>query len=118
MESCPPSSDCNVTTLTSYTPDGNVATITAVNSATGNQITQYIYGTTLTNSAVATSNLKSAEIYPDSVDGSDQITFRYDRQNELIQTQDQNGTVHVYDRDKLGRPIEDRVTLLGYGVDA
>ena len=31
--------------------------------------------------------------------------------------QDQNGTVHEYDYDLLGRQIEDRVTAVGPGVD-
>lgn len=44
--------DENVTTRTTYTPDGNVATLTAVNPVTGDQTTQYLYGTTLENSAV------------------------------------------------------------------
>ena len=39
--------DVNVTTLTSYTPDGNIATLTAKNPVTGDQATRYLYGTTL-----------------------------------------------------------------------
>ena len=35
---CEPSDDKNVTTRTSYNPDGNVATITAVNPKTGDQV--------------------------------------------------------------------------------
>jgi len=30
---------------------------------------------------------------------------------------DQNGTVHTFDYDGLGRPIQDRITTLGAGVD-
>ena len=36
---CEPSADTNVTTRTSYTADGNVASITAVNPTTGDQVT-------------------------------------------------------------------------------
>ncbi|HUG71071.1 MAG TPA: RHS repeat domain-containing protein [Pirellulaceae bacterium] len=42
----PESDDTNVTVETAYNADGNVAAITAKNSITGDQVTQYIYGTT------------------------------------------------------------------------
>ena len=77
---CPRSADENVTVRTAYNADGYVSSVTADNSSTGDQTTQYIYGTTLSESGVATSILKRAEVYPDSVDGSDRITFEYDRQ--------------------------------------
>ena len=73
--------------MTGYNADGNVSTITAVNSATGNQVTTYVYGTTLTDSAIATSILKRAEVYPDSVDADDRITFKYNRQREETEMQ-------------------------------
>jgi long-subunit fatty acid transport protein len=40
---CPASDDVNVTVQTTYTPDGDVATLTAVNAITGNQVTTYTY---------------------------------------------------------------------------
>ena len=103
--------------LTAYNADGNVSAVTAVNAATGNQVTQFVYGTTLATSGVASSLLKSAEVYPDSVGGSDQITFTYNRQGEQTGLTDQNGTVHAYAYDKLGRRTQDRVTMLGSGID-
>ncbi|MCY2964772.1 MAG: hypothetical protein NT069_14230 [Planctomycetota bacterium] len=114
---CGASDDTNVTVQTSYTADGQIATITAVNSNTGNQITQYVYGTTLSDSAIATSNLKRSEVYPDSVDSDDSIKFTYNRQGKVTTKTDQNGTVHSYDFDKLGRGTEGRVTTLASGVD-
>src|SRR4029077_1711691 len=36
---------------------------------------------------------------------------------QVISVTDQNGTVHEYDFDKLGRKTQDRVTTLGNGVD-
>ncbi len=45
------SDDTNVTVLTAYNADGNVSSITAVNSVTGDQTTQYVYGTTLPTAA-------------------------------------------------------------------
>lgn len=116
-ETCAASDDVNITVRTTYNADGNVATLTAVNSATGDQVTQYIYGTTLADSAIAASTLKRAEIYPDSVDNDDRITFSYNRQGQSVGMRDQNGTVHAYDYDLLGRPTQDRVTTLGSGVD-
>lgn len=114
---CIASADIDVAVLTSYTPDGNIATITAVNSATGNQVTRYAYGTKLPDSAVATSNLKRAEFYPDSEDDSDRIAFTYNRQGEIVKAIDQNGTAHVFEYDLLGRRIEDRITTLAPGID-
>jgi RHS repeat-associated protein len=125
--------DQNVTTETTYTPDDQVATSTAVNPATGNQVTQYVYGTTLSDSGVASSDLLRAVIYPDSTntytmsggvptfsDGSggyDRVEYQYDRLGEETQVEDQNGTVHDYYFDELGRQTEDVVTALGTGID-
>lgn len=114
---CDPSDDIDVTVQTAYNADGNVASITAINPVTGNQTTQYVYGTTLSDSLVASSLLKRAEIYPDSVDGSDKIFFEYNRQAETTKITDQAGTVHQVDYDKLARQIHDRITTLGSGVD-
>ena len=105
-----------MTTRTSYTPDGNVASITAVNPATGDQVTNYTYGTTLADSDIATSTLKRYETYPDSVGGSDRVAFTYNRQRQVTSLTDQNGTVHSFDFDKLGRSTQDRITTLGSGV--
>ena len=107
-----------MTVLTAYNADGNVSAVTAVNSSTGNQVTQFVYGTTLSSSGIASSLLKSAEVYPDSVGGSDQVTFTYNRQGEPTTVTDQNGTVHAYDYDGLGRRTQDCVTALGTGIDA
>jgi YD repeat-containing protein len=114
---CPPSDDAQIRVLTAYNADGNVSSITAVNRSTGDQLTQYVYGTTLSDSDLASSQLKRYEVLPDSVGGSDRLSFAYNRQGEVIQVTDQNGTVHAYDYDLLGRKTQDRVTVLGTGVD-
>ncbi|MEJ7594318.1 MAG: hypothetical protein WKF77_22505 [Planctomycetaceae bacterium] len=114
---CAPSAETNVTVETAYNADGNVSSITAKNSTTGDQTTQYVYGTTLSDSFVASSMLKRAEIYPDSVDSSDKIFFEYNRLGETTKITDQGGTVHEFDYDKLGRQTQDRITTLGSGVD-
>ena len=117
-DGCACSDDTNVTVRTAYNADGNVSSITAENSATGNQTTQFVYGTTLSDSDVASSLLKREEVYPDSVGGSDKIVFSYNRQQQLTSVTDQAGTVHSYVYDKLGRMTQDRVTTLGSGVDS
>src|SRR5262249_47800330 len=104
---CAPSGDPNVTVQAAYNADGKVSQVTALNSATGSQVTQFVYGTTLADSAVASSLLKVREVYPDSVSGSDQVSLAYNRQGELTSLADQNGTVHVLDYDKLGRRTQD-----------
>jgi len=120
--------DTNVTVLTAYNADGHVSEITAVSSFTGNQTTKYVYGTTTTDSGIASSLLKRAEIYPDSDDVADplgngpddtydRIEFKYNRQGDVSEIKDQNETVHAFEYDKLGRRIHDRVTALGTGVD-
>jgi RHS repeat-associated protein len=109
--------DVNVTVLTAYNADGNVSSITAKNQVTGDQTTTYVYGTTLSDSEIASSLLKRKEIYPDSVDADDVIAFEYNRQGEVTEMKDQNGTIHAYDFDKLGRQTQDRVTTLGTDVD-
>ena len=114
---CSPSADANVTVETAYNADGNVSSITAKNASTGDQVTQYVYGTTLSDSAIASSLLKRKEIYPDSTGDSDAILFEYNRQSQVTKQTDQGGTVHEYNYDKLGRQTHDRVTTLGTGVD-
>lgn len=122
------SDDVNVTVRTAYNADGNVSRITAVNSITGDQTTRYVYGTTLSDSGIASSLLKRAEIYPDSDDVADplgngtdgiydRIEFKYNRQGEVTEIKDQNETVHAFNYDTLGRRIHDRIVALGSGVD-
>ncbi|WP_437191561.1 glycosyltransferase [Planctomicrobium sp. SH527] len=114
---CAQSDDTNRTTQYTYTADGQQATMTAVNSRTGNQTTTYTYGTTLANSGVASSLLLRSITYPDSTSGSDVVLYSYNRQRQRTTLTDQRGCVHTYDYDKLGRLVQDRVTTLGTGVD-
>ena len=110
-------SDVNVTVLTSYTPDDNVATLTAVNPATGNQTTRYLYGVSLPASAIARNDLLAAVLYPDAADSTDSVQYQYNLQSQVVAMQDQNGTIHAYSFDGMGRPVSDRVQTLGTGVD-
>jgi RHS repeat-associated protein len=112
-----------------YTADGQRKTITARQQNSANdQVTRYVYGTTLSDSDIARSDLLRAVIYPDSDDADsplgngsdgvyDRVEHRYNRQGEIKETKDQNGTVHTFEFDSLARPIHDRITTLGSGVD-
>ncbi|NUQ66081.1 MAG: RHS repeat-associated core domain-containing protein, partial [Pirellulales bacterium] len=120
--------DEDVTVEITYNADGQLATLTAKNPTAGDQTTRYVFGTTLSDSGIARSDLLRAEIYPDSDDTADplgngqdgvydRVEFRYNRQGERIEKKDQNGTVHAHDFDRLGRLIHDRVTTVGTGID-
>lgn len=120
--------DTNKTTEYSYSNDGLLETLCCKNSDTGDQTTRWQYGTTTNDSDIASSQLLRAKIYPDSDDATnpldngtdgvyDRVEYEYNRLSEIIQKHDQNGTIHQYDHDGLGRIIHDRVTTLGSGVD-
>jgi len=114
---CSASADTNRTTQISYTPDGQIASLIAVNASTGNQVTTYSYGTTLGDSDIATSHLLRKVTYPDSAGGSDVVLHTYNRQMQPTSLTDQNGSVHQFVYDLQGRKTQDRVTTLGSGVD-
>jgi RHS repeat-associated protein len=107
----------NKTTLLTYYAGKKLATLTLNNSITGNQTTRWVYGSTLADSGVASGDLLSAKIYPDSTSGSDQILYGYNRLGQLSEQTDQNGTVREFNYDKLGRLSDDMATTLGAGVD-
>ncbi|WP_428305401.1 RHS repeat-associated core domain-containing protein [Lacipirellula sp.] len=98
---------------TTYTADGQVATLTAINGTTGSQTTTYAYGVDLTNSAVATKDLLRMTTCPDN----GYVTYEYNRQSQRTKMADQNGSIHEYAYDKLGRQTDDRVTTIAGGVD-
>ena len=126
--------DQDVTTETTYTPDGQVATSTVVNPATGNQTTTYVYGSDLGAAGegftplIHDNDLLRAVIYPDSTNsvtdvasgsttGYDRVEYQYDRQGEQIEETDENGTVHDYFFDDLGRQTANQVTHFAADVD-
>ena len=106
-------------TETAYAAGGQVKTLTAKNATTGDQITTYAYGTVLAgtglaNSKIASNALLASVTYPDSA--LDKVSYEYNRQGQSIQMTDQNGSVHDYEYDSLGRRVEDKVAP-GTGVD-
>ena len=113
-----------------YSADGQVATLTAKNSFTGDQTTRNVFGTDVggITPLIYRNDLLRAVIYPDSDDPADlsgngadgtydRVEYSYNRQSERITMKDQNETVHSYTSDKLGRPLEDEVVSFGMGID-
>jgi len=101
--------DENVTVEMTYAPSGKVATLTAKNLTTGDQVTTYEYDSF---------GRLFREFYPDSKNSLDDcVEFRYNCLGEVVAKRDQNGTIHVYEYDNLGRRLHDRITTLGDGVD-
>lgn len=111
----------NVIKQTAHEPDG----------ANGDEIqmTEYVYGVTAgsssndTDSLVTSENLLKEVRYPDESTGSPgttseyKVQYAYNRLGELRAVTDQNGTIHTYDRDILGRVTKDWVTTFGTNVD-
>jgi RHS repeat-associated protein len=111
--------DQNQTTNHTYNADGRLATLTAVNptsgGGTGNQTTTYTYGVTLTGSAIASNDLLASVQYPAS---TPTVQFAYNRQRNVTQMTDENGTAHAYSYDLSGRLKVDAVTLAsGTAID-
>jgi RHS repeat-associated protein len=111
-----PSADTDKTTEYTYNANGQIATLKAKNSTTGDQTTTWTYGTTLTDSDIASNELLRYVQYPDG-SVSDRMEYKYNRQGQQTEIKDQNGNVRTLEYDKLGRLEHDRVTTLGSGVD-
>jgi RHS repeat-associated protein len=135
--------DCgglNRTTNFTYTLDNLIATMTAVNPATGNQTTTWTYGTTLADSGVARNDLLRHVQYPDiggwaglsvgdwaqlGVDdwsalpagAGDLVAYAYNRLGQQTGITDQRGTVRTFYYDLLGRLTNDCVTTVGSNTD-
>ena len=56
-----------------YGPDGQMTRLTLINDETGNQVTRWVYGTTLEDSLIARSDLLRAKIYPESDDETEPL---------------------------------------------
>jgi hypothetical protein len=67
------------TTNFTYTLDNLTATMTAVNGSTGNQTTTWTYGTNASSSGVVRNDMLASVAYPDSVSGTDVVSYAYNR---------------------------------------
>ena len=104
--------DQNLTTNTTYNPDGNVATTTVVNATTGDQTTTYGYGVTSPDSDINSNSLLASVTYADG----GVVAYLYNRQSQVSQKTDQNSTIHYYNYDLLGRRNQDHVSVAA-GID-
>ncbi|MBL4591994.1 MAG: hypothetical protein JKY96_08550, partial [Phycisphaerales bacterium] len=117
--------------VTTFTYDGNSNVIkrTAQLNTGDQQVTKYVYGTTPGSSGtpmdtlVGSSSLLSKVHYPNEgtglADTSAEYTvaYAYNRLGELRGVTDQNGTIHEYTHDVLGRVTADTVTNFGTNID-
>ncbi|TVQ55016.1 MAG: RHS repeat protein, partial [Phycisphaerales bacterium] len=116
----------NVTKQVAHLPDGAGESV---------QVTEYVYGVSTTHavaSEIDSEDLLYQTIYPEgegsTTEAERTVTYAYNRLGEMIKMVDQNGTVHVYERDALGRVtadiadsiathIDDAVTAIGMTYD-
>jgi YD repeat-containing protein len=120
-----PTADTNQTTDYSYDGDGHVVTMTAVMpSGESNQTTGYVYGVdAATGNTIASNDILYKTEYPDlttgdaSTSSANDVSMAYDNLGETLTKTDQNGSIHSYFYDPLGRMTLDAVTTLGSGVD-
>jgi RHS repeat-associated protein len=117
----PYGTDQNVTVAYGYA-NGLRTTLTAKMPSGGtDQVTTYTYGTTkgtsAGNSNIGTGHLLQSITYPDSVSGSDVVSFAYNAQNQESWKSDQGGNVIETDYDARGHLAQKRVTTLGSGFD-
>ncbi len=109
------------TTQYHYAPDGGLSRLIVSNPDTGDQVTEWRYGTTIDTDGIARTDLLKAKLYPLDLDASGQVlrqtTYTYDRQSRVTGSADPNGTVHAFVLDKLSRVLHDRVTAFGTGIN-
>lgn len=107
---------------------GQLQRLTLRNPTTGDQVTRWIFGTTLADGGIASNRLLRAKIYPESDDrpapldsGPDgvyaRLEYGYNRQGDVVEFTDADGTVHEYGYDKIGQLIDDRVPTLAAHLD-
>jgi RHS repeat-associated protein len=106
------------TTHYEYTDDGWLKMLKSDNAATGQQVTEWVYGVTPGQGSELYSNrLVHQKKYPDYSGGSDLVRYLYNRQQQVIELRDQAGTEHGYTYDKLGRLLADAAGNFGSGID-
>jgi RHS repeat-associated protein len=110
----------NRTTGYQHNLDGKLKKLTSYNTATGNQVTEWIYGVTeASGSSINSNDLLWKKILPVGSAGGDGTSiYKYNRQDQATEFQDAADTIHSYAYDKLGRNTSDIASNLATGVDA
>ena len=107
------------TTRYEYTDDGWLRKLRSDNQATGQQVTEWVYGVTpAQGSALYSNRLVYQKKYPDTTGGTDLVTYQYNRQRQVLKMKDQAGTQHAYSYDQLGRFTADSASNFGSGIDS
>ena len=108
------------TTRYEYTDDGWLKKLKSENAATGQQVTEWVYGVDPSKgSALYSNRLVYQKKYPDFTGAADLVTYQYNRQLQVTGMTDQAATAHTYEYDKLGRFLSDTAVVpSGSAVDA
>ena len=96
-------------------------------SAIDYQVTEYLYGVSTSDgspsagssaSTIDSNDLLREVIYPDEAGAGTpkSVLYWYNLQGEMVAMEDQNGTVHDYTRDDLGRVTFDSIPSGGFGT--
>ena len=101
------------TQLFRWHPSGELEFLILENPDTGQQVTQWLFGSTLESSEVAQNGVIVGKVYPTGESSS--VTVN--RQGETNNHTEPNGTNHEYIRNKVGAVIHDAVTALGPDID-
>ena len=96
-----------------YHPSGQRSHLILENPATGEQVTEWTFGTTLETSGIARNDLVSGKTYPTAE--SESSTFN--RQSDIASRTDPNGSVREFQYDQLGQLTDDAAAVLAPGVD-
>lgn len=117
-----PGSGTDVTSRFTYSSPNQLRTIVAVQAGGSVQTTEYVYQSrTATGSAINSNDLLTETRYPDPATGLPSVNegtvSTVNALGDSITFSDQNGTVHGYAYDAVGRRTADAVTVLGSGVD-
>lgn len=94
-------------------PSGQMSHLILEDPETGEQVTEWIFGTTLSSSEVARNDLIVAKVWPTGEPES----LTYNRQGNTASRTDPNGSIREFTYDKLGQPVDDTATTIGSGVD-
>jgi YD repeat-containing protein len=118
-----PTGNSNKTTQYTYDGDNHVVSQTVLGvSGNTHQTTSWDYKTSDIPGSTSSSNDELARVrFPDTTTGdpsaSHQVSDTLDDEGDDIGTTDENGNVHSYTYDALGRVTSDLITSFGAGVD-
>lgn len=107
-----------------YDANGNITHLKAIavgeydggHAGLDDQVTQYIYGSTVSPGWVTEIRYPGTDGQPSS-SSSDKVVFAYHYDGTVDTRTDQNGSVITYEYDTLRRKTHERVTTVGSGVD-